>query len=211
VYRNRAEGIINSHPFQQFNSQDDQYSRDASKQHCAGRTDPVAGAGNCNQPGQKTVCGKAGIPLLGHQVAVDDRSETGSASSESCIGGDSADAYKIHGRERAPGIEPVPAKPKNEAATDGDSQIMRQHGPTPVALECAAQPWAENDRARQSDESANGMDHSRSSEIMEAHAQRWEDISSAAHVRQPAVRSPSPVSDDRVNETSDADAVEKVT
>src|SRR6267154_1344804 len=46
---------------------------------------------------------------------------------------------------------------------------------------------------------------------MEAHAQRWKEISSAAHGGQPAVRSPGPVSDDRINETRDADAVEKVT
>src|SRR5258706_3324653 len=55
------------------------------------------------------------------------------------------------------------------------------------------------------------MDHSRSSEIMEPHAQRWEEVSSAAHGCQPAVRSPGPVSDDGVNETSDAEAVEKIT
>src|ERR1700687_2543453 len=46
---------------------------------------------------------------------------------------------------------------------------------------------------------------------MEARAQGWEEVSSAAHGCQPAVRSPGPVSDDRVNETSDAYAVQKIT
>src|SRR5258708_31453848 len=54
------------------------------------------------------------------------------------------------------------------------------------------------------------MDNGRSGEVVEPHAQGWKEVAVAAHVRQPTVRSPSPVSDDRVNETSDADAVKKV-
>ena len=83
-------------------------------------------------------------------------------------------------------------------------------GPPPSRLNFASEPWAENDGAGQRNESADGMNDRRAGEIMEAHAQRWEEVSGAAHRGQPAIRSPSPVSDDRIDETGDADAVEKI-
>ena len=46
---------------------------------------------------------------------------------------------------------------------------------------------------------------------MEIHAQRGKDVARTAHRRQPAVRSPSPVSDDRIDEARYADAVKEVT
>src|ERR1700722_1623850 len=45
---------------------------------------------------------------------------------------------------------------------------------------------------------------------MEAHSRAGPEMSIAAHVCQPAIRSPSPVADYRINETSNANAVEKI-
>ena len=45
---------------------------------------------------------------------------------------------------------------------------------------------------------------------MKAHSQAGPEMAVAAHVRQPAVRAPGPVADDRINETGNADAVEKI-
>src|SRR3954469_10002957 len=45
---------------------------------------------------------------------------------------------------------------------------------------------------------------------MKTHAQRREEISSGAHGRQPAVRSPGPVANDRIDETGNTEAVEEV-
>src|SRR5438067_3718890 len=45
---------------------------------------------------------------------------------------------------------------------------------------------------------------------MKAHTQRWKEVSGAPHVSQPAIRTPSPMSDDWVNETGDADAIKKI-
>ena len=87
---------------------------------------------------------------------------------------------------------------------------MRQHRTAAIALESPPESRAQNDRTRQRDESANGVDHSGSCEVMKTGAKRREEISSAAHGRQPAVRSPRPVTNDRVDETGNADAVEKV-
>src|SRR5438270_5783504 len=87
---------------------------------------------------------------------------------------------------------------------------MRQHRTTAIAFEFAAKPRAENDGTCQRDEPADGMNHGRSGEIMEAHAQRRKDVPRAAHSREPAVRSPSPVSDYRIDEAGHSDAVKEV-
>ena len=97
-----------------------------------------------------------------------------------------------------------------QSAADGDRQIVRQHRSAAVALEFAAEARPKNDRAGQGDESADGVYDRGTGEIMEAHAQRREEVAGAAHGRQPAVRTPGPVSDDRIDETGDADAVEQV-
>src|SRR5579871_3062536 len=45
---------------------------------------------------------------------------------------------------------------------------------------------------------------------MKRHAERWEHVARAAHVSEPAVRTPRPVANDRVNEAGYADAIEQV-
>src|SRR4029077_12918356 len=70
--------------------------------------------------------------------------------------------------------------------------------------------WAKNNRSSQGDKSADGVDNRRAGEVMEAHSRARPEMTVAAHVREPSVRAPGPMSDDRVNETSDADAVQKV-
>src|SRR2546423_5991836 len=87
---------------------------------------------------------------------------------------------------------------------------MRQHGPATITFEFAAKSWSEDNGPGQSDESADSMHHGGSGEVMETHAKRWEKVAFTAHQSQPSIRSPCPVSDDRINETGYADRVEQV-
>ena len=166
--RYRADGIVNSQIFQQVDSEDHNHSRDAAEQDRAGWADPVAGASDGHEPGEEAVGGVARIPLFGHEVAVNDGGESGRASGEGGVGGDAADADKVHGRKRAAWVEAVPAEPQDQSAGDGNGEVVRQHGSAAVALELAAQPRAQNDRAGQSDESADGVNNRGSGEIVEA-------------------------------------------
>ena len=79
MHWNCSDGIINPQIFQQVDSQNDQYTGDAAKQDCARRSDPIAGASNCDEPGKESVCGVARVPLFCHHVAVKDGAEPGCA------------------------------------------------------------------------------------------------------------------------------------
>src|ERR1700691_232902 len=147
------------------------------------------------------------MPLLRREVPIDDGAESRRTRGEGRIGGHPSDSHEIHSRKRAAGIETIPTEPENESAGDRDRQIVRQHGRAAVALELTAEPWAQNDCASQRDEPADGVHDGRAGEIMKAYAHRREHIASAAHVREPAVWSPRPMADHRINETSDANAV----
>ena len=87
---------------------------------------------------------------------------------------------------------------------------MRQHRSAAVALEPAAQPRAEHDRARQRDEAADRVHHRRTREIVEARAHPRQEVSGAAHRGQEAIRTPGPVADDRIDEAGDREAVEQI-
>ena len=87
---------------------------------------------------------------------------------------------------------------------------MRQHRRAAVTLESAPQPRPEHDRARERHEAADAVDDRRAGEVVEAHAERREVVAVAAHGREPAVRTPRPVAEDRVDEARDADAVDQV-
>src|SRR5690349_11280311 len=45
---------------------------------------------------------------------------------------------------------------------------------------------------------------------MEAHAKRRKEVTIAAHQREPAIRTPSPMSNDWINEAGNADAVKQI-
>src|SRR5690348_8514977 len=137
MYRYCAYGIINSQPFKGVDADDDQHPSDSAQKDCASGTDPVARASNRNQPSQKSVGGVTGIPRFHFEVAIQYRGETSGACGEGCVCGNSTDADEIHRRERAAGIEAIPAKPQNETATDGDGQIVGEHGLAAVALKFA--------------------------------------------------------------------------
>src|SRR6266849_3257900 len=78
-------------------------------------------------------------------------------------------------------VETVPAKPQDQAAADGDGQVVRQHGRSAISLESATEARTKYDGASQGDKSADGMDHSGSGEIMETHSQRRPNVAIAAH------------------------------
>ena len=196
--------------FQDVHRHDDDHAGDASEHDRAGRRHPVAGAGDRHEPGEEAVHREAHVPGLRLRKGVEHRGEPGGAGRERRVGGDAADALEVHRRQRAARVEPVPAEPQDEAADGRDRQVVRHHGAAAVALELPAEARAEHDRAGQRDESADAVHHRGTGEIVEAHAERREEVAVAAHRRQPAVRPPGPVPDDRVDEARDAEAVDQV-
>ena len=109
-----------------------------------------------------------------------------------------------------PGLKPYQPNHSSRPPRRRDRQIVRQHRSAAVALEPAAQPRPEDDRARQRDEAADGVNHGGTGEIMEAGSQPRQEIAGAAHGRQKAIRPPGPVPDDRVDETGNRDAVQQI-
>ena len=129
---------------------------------------PVAGASDRHQPGQKPVDREADVPFLAQQIRCKHRGKAGGAGCQSGIGRDPADAVEVHRGKRAAGVEAIPSEPQEQTARCGDRQIVRQHGSAAVTLEFPAYPRPEDDRAGQSDEAADGVNDGRSREIMEA-------------------------------------------
>ena len=109
-----------------------------------------------------------------------------------------------------PGLKPYQPNHRISPPVTAMVRSCGSMGAPPSRLNLRPSRGPENDGAGQSDESADGVNDRGAGEIMEAHSQRREDVARAAHVRQPAIRAPCPVSDDRVDEAGDADAVEKV-
>ena len=87
---------------------------------------------------------------------------------------------------------------------------MRQHRSAAVAFEFPAESRAQNDSASQRDKSADRVDDRRSGEVMKGHARSRPEMAVAAHVREPPVRTPGPVTDHRIDEAGHADAVKKI-
>src|SRR5665213_3075857 len=87
---------------------------------------------------------------------------------------------------------------------------MGQHRSATIALECAAEAWAENNRAGQRHKSADRVHDCGPGEIMERHSGRGPEMSIRAHHGEPAIRTPGPVTDDRVNESGNGHAVKQV-
>src|SRR6185437_1774346 len=168
MYRDRTDGIVNSQPFQQVDSQDDEDSRDSAKKDRSRRADPIARASDRNESCQKPVSSKACVPLLGHKVTVNNGGQSRRACREGCICGHASDASEVHRGKGATGIETIPAEPENESAGDSDCQIVRQHWRAAVSFEFAAEPRTQNDRAGQRNESADRVYDRGACEVVES-------------------------------------------
>src|SRR5262249_55964796 len=97
-------------------------------------------------------------------------------------------------------IEPVPAEPQNQAADRTQDDVVWKRRTAAVLAEHAAETRTERDGAHERNRTADAVYDSRTREIAERRV----------HNREPPVRSPAPVTDDRIDETGDADAVENV-
>ena len=87
---------------------------------------------------------------------------------------------------------------------------MRHHGATAVALERSTQTRTEHNGACKSDCATDGVNHRGSGKVMEVHAERFQKIPFASHRRQKSIRSPGPVTDDRINESRHEEAVDQI-
>src|ERR1700683_3353041 len=98
-------------------------------------------------------------------------------------------------------IKPAPPEPEDQPAGGADDQVVRLHRSAAVALEDASEPRSKRDCARQRDDSSDRVDDGGSREVVEVNR---------IQIGQPSVRTPCPVSDDRIDEAGDADAIEQV-
>ena len=174
---------------------------DEADEERAGRTDPVARARDRHQAGQEAVRGQAEVPLADARVGVEERRQAGRARGQRGVERHAADALRVERRQRAAGIEAVPAEPQNQPAHGAQDDVVRQRRAAAVAPEDAAEARTERNRADERNRAADAVHDRRAREVAERRRR---------HRRQPAVRAPAPVADDRVDEAGDADAVENV-
>src|SRR5262249_25603489 len=104
-------------------------------------------------------------------------------------------------RERAAGVETVPAEPEHQTAERAEDDVVRWHWATTVALEDATETRAEHNRTCQRNHATDGVNNGRTCEVEEA---------SRLHRRQHTAGTPCPVAEDWIDETRHADAVEQV-
>src|SRR6185369_16002102 len=173
----------------------------------SGGANPVTGAGDGHESGQKTIDREADVPLLAQHVSVGHGGEARGAGRESCVGRYASDALEVHRGKRAAWIEAIPAEPQEQSARGGDGQIVGQHRSAAIALEPAAEPRSENDRAGESNETADRVDYRGAGEIVEARSDPRQVVAGAPHQGEETVRAPGPVADDRVDKAGDGDAI----
>src|SRR6266852_3721683 len=105
-------------------------------------------------------------------------------------------------------MRPMPSK---SSADSCHRQVMRHHRAAAVALEAPSKSGTEHDSTGERNEPADAMHDRRAREVMKARPQRREKVPLAPHRSEPAVRPPGPVSEDRIDEARDADAVDEIT
>ena len=109
-----------------------------------------------------------------------------------------------------PGLKPYQPNHRITRADGGDVQVVRRQWAAAVALELAAEAWAEGDGAGEGDHAADGVHDGRAGEVTEDDAVGHEAVEPAHGVAEPAARTPDPVAEDRVDEARHREAVEDV-
>ena len=137
---------------------------------------------------------------MGSWIDEEHRHETGRRSSKGGVGRDPADAFEVHGGQRRTRVEPVPTEPQDDTADRGDRHVVTGWHAAAVPLELAAEPRSERNGTGECDESTDRVHDRRAREVVERRLHRCE----------PAVRTPDPVAEDRVDEPTHRDAVEQV-
>src|ERR1700691_3245325 len=87
---------------------------------------------------------------------------------------------------------------------------MRSHWSATISLKYPAKPRSKHNGTSERNHPTNGMNHRRSGKVAESLTECWKEISCGSHICQPAIGSPCPVTDDRVNETGNPDTVKNI-
>src|SRR3989442_14690909 len=88
--------------------------------------------------------------------------------------------------------------------------MVRHNWPAAAALEPAAKPGTEDDCTRKGDKTADRVNNRGTGEVVEAGPDPRQEVARAAHGRQESVRTPSPVTNNRIDETGDGNAIEQI-
>ncbi len=201
VHGHCAYRVVNTEPLHHVDAEDDDDAGDQADHDRAERRDPVTGARDGDETGEEAVHGDAAVPDLVARVHVSEGRETTRASGERGVRSDATATDVVHRRERAARVEPVPAEPEDDAADGGDHHVVARRHAAAVTLELATQARSEGNRAAQGDEAADRVHDRGTSEIVErGRVDRVE----------PAIRTPRPVAEDRIDEPGHAEAVQQV-
>src|SRR6185436_8984675 len=199
--RHRANRVINSGVFQQVSRPNENQSTARADEESTEGVNPIAWSSDRDKPSQKSVDGDTHIPFFTANISVNHCGQAGGTSCQCGVERNSPDALHVQCRQRAARIETVPTEPQNQATARANDYIMCGHGSAAITFENTTQARTKNDGASQGDRTTDRVHNCRAGEVTES---QW------LHNSQPTIWTPSPVTNDGINETSDNDAVEQV-
>ena len=165
-----ADRVVDAEVLDEVDAEHDEHAGDGADDHRAGRVDPVARRGDGDEAAEEAVDRDADVPLLEPWVDVEHRGQPAGRGGQGGVGGHPADAVGVERRQRAAGVEPVPAEPQDDAAEGGEVEVVARRHAAAVALELAAEAGPEDDRAGEGDHAAHRVDDGRAGEVTEEHA-----------------------------------------
>src|SRR4030095_11147851 len=87
---------------------------------------------------------------------------------------------------------------------------MRHHGAAAVALEGSSEAWSKDNGTGKRDETTDRVHNGGTREIVEIHSQRRNEVTVRSHRCQKSIRTPCPLTDDRIDISGNSHAVEQV-
>ena len=115
-----ADRVVDAEVLDQVDAEHDDDAGDDADDHRPGGVDPVARGGDRDEAAEEAVDRDADVPLLEAGIDAEHRRQPAGRRRERGVGGDPADAERVDGRQRAAGVEAVPAEPQDDAADGGD-------------------------------------------------------------------------------------------
>ena len=147
VHGYRADRVVDAQVLERVGRPDDHEARDDADEERPGGAHPVTGAGDRHEAREESVGREAEIPFLHAGERVEERRQACRTRRHCRVEGHAADTLRVHRRQRAAGVEPVPAEPQDQAADRAEDDVVRQHGAAAVTGEHAAKTRAERDGA----------------------------------------------------------------
>ena len=160
-----ADRVVDAQVLDEVDAEHDDDAADEPDDDRAEGVDPVTRTGDRHEPTEEAVDGDAHVPLLHPRIDEGHRRQTSGRGGERGVGRHTADARGVDGRQRAAGVEAVPAEPQDDATDGGDRQVVTRWQAASVSLELAAESRPEDDRAGEGDHAAHRVHDGRAGEV----------------------------------------------